>query len=296
MKIAGIEVSDKIAKQYEKKVYDVPGEKTMPYSTIELLANSQEVAEGDPELRDKCKAIVDQVRAEVVTLQRQENGLSFKPKHDSFTGYVEDLKTLYESAAAEREELKLKHQKAVDLRRDMEKDAKTDLERSRAKTARLEADENYAAKLRELQERTNDAIREIKEHFTEHVTEFYSPSGARLDADTVSLLNSGLRLKESELNALFQRNKNNVTMLRLLGDYAEEHKIKPMEGLQLYKRAMSGGKYETEVFDYVSDMVTKAVSSDEVTAKVWSIQKGHFDRLCGDAIQGISGSSVKPEL
>lgn len=295
MKIAGIEVDEKIAKQYEKKKYDVPGEKAMPYSTIELLANSQEVAEEDPELRDKCKAIVDQVRAEVVTLQRQENGLSFKPKHDSFTGYIEDLKTLYASAAAEREELKQKHQKEVAKWKEIETTAKTDLEQSRAKANRLEANNNHDIQLKDLQARTADAISEIRAHFSAHVSEFFTPSGTRLDPDTVSLLNSGLKLRESELNALFERNKSNVTMLRLLGDYAKDHNMETREGTMFYNRAMSGGSYEIGLFDTVADMVSKAVSSDDVTSKVWGIEKGHFDRLCGDAIQGLSSLSVKPE-
>ena len=294
-KIAGIAVDDKIFKQYEKKVYDVPGEKAMPFSTIELFANSDDVAGADPELHKKCVAIVEQVRSEVVTLQRQQNGLSFKPKHDSFSGYIEDLQKLYSSAAAEREELKQKHQKEVETLKQLEKTGATELERARAKASRLEAEENYKDQLAELQSRTNESIAEIREHFSDHVSEFYSPSGANLDAETVSLLQSGLKLRESEMNALFEKFRGNVTMLRLLGDYAEEHKIESKEARVLYTRAMSGGSHETSTFDTVVDMIKKAVSSDETTSKVWGSDRGHFDRLSNEAIQDLSNVIVKPE-
>jgi hypothetical protein len=294
-KIAGIAVDDKIFKDYEKKMYDVPGEKAMPFGTIELFANSDDVAGADPELHKKCVAIVEQVRSEVATLQRQQNGLSFKPKHDSFSGYIEDLQKLYSSAAAEREELKQKHKKEVESLKELEKTGATELERTRAKARRLEAEENYKDQLAELQSRTNKSIAEIREHFSDHVSEFYSPSGANLDAETVSLLQSGLKLRESEMNALFEKFRGNVTMLRLLGDYAEEHKIESKEARVLYTRAMSGGSHETSTFDTVVDMIKKAVSSDETTSKVWGSGSGHFDRLSNEAIQDLSNVIVKPE-
>ena len=295
MQIAGIEVNDKVYKEFSAKMFDVPGEKPMKLRTLEIYAASEDVKEHDPDLREKCKAVLEQVRTAVLKAQRDINGLSFQPKHDKFSGYIEDLRSLHSNASAEREELRREYEKTVKHWREIETTGKTELDRSRAKTNRLEAEKKYKADLEDLQERTRAGIEKIREGFSGHLTEFYSPSGAKLDAETVSLLKSGLKLRESEIDALADKYKSNVTMLRLLGEYADEHKIKSKNIQMYYTRATSNGSHESSVFDSVADMITKAVSSNDVSSRVWGANNGHFDRLSSEAMTDLDNVVVKPE-
>lgn len=289
-KIAGIEVTDEVYKEYADKRIEVPDMGTMPFSTIALYATSDSVAGAHPELHRKCLEIYKQIRTE---LQTQGKGKAYR--HGSFTGYIEDLRKLYASAAAERDELKQKHQKDDEFYKQIERSGDTELKRVKAKADRLAAEESYKEQLADLQKRTKGNINQIRQLFAEHVSGFYDPTGSRLDADTIALLQSGLQLKASELAALVEKHKNNTTMLRLLGDYAKEHKVESPEVRVLYTRAVSGGSHELGAFDTVADMVMKAVSSDEVTAKVWRSESGLFDRLSNDVVQGLTNAVVKPE-
>ena len=49
------------------------------------------------------------------------------------------------------------------------------------------------------------------------------------------------------------------------------------------------------MFDQVAQDFENAVSADDTTARVWGAEKGHFDRMMGEAVQGLVGVSIKPE-
>ena len=294
-KIAGVAVHDKVYEAFKGKKYDVGERFPMPIGTIEIMATSPEVREKDPTLHQKCKDLLDEIRAEVITAQREINGMSFETDHSSFSGYIEDLRHLHKLVASEREELQTTYEKDKKTWTELETSLDTDLGRSQAKTKRLENEERYKRGLEDLQKRTETEITKIRERFTDHVNEFYSASGARLDADTVALLQSGIRIRESEMDALIDKFKNNVTMLRLLGEYAKDHKILSMNAQVYYTRAQSDGSHETSVFDSVAGMIRKAVSSSDVAPSVWGRGSGHFDRLSNEAIKDLDNVLVKPE-
>lgn len=295
-KICGVDVSDEIFKEYEGKKYDVPGEGMgmRSLSAIELLANSQEVAQKDPELQTKCQAIVDQVRSEIMEKQKQQTGLSFKPKHSAFSEYIGDLKQLYSVVADEREDLRQQYNQEKVRWSDAERTGETEAAKARAKANRLEAEERYKKQLEDLQTRTSEIVEEIRGNLSKHVSEFYAPDGARIDRDTMTLLQSGLKLQRSEVNALFEKHRNNPTMIRMLGEYANVHELDSQETRALYNRAMSGGSYELESFNQVADMVSNAVSSNETSAKVWGKSSGHFERLSGGIAEDMANVVIKP--
>lgn len=286
-RIAGIEVDSKTGKEYGNRKYDVPGIGELSYKTVELYANSQDIAAEHPEIQKSCAAIVEQVRAE---LTASHPGA----KHDSFSGYVEELRDLYATAAPKRAELRKELQQAEIAWEQAKNSGLSEDALMRGRIAYLDAQEHYTGALEDLQAQTAESIAEIRTRFSDRVNEFYKPDGAKIDNDIVTLLNSGVRLRESEVLNLAKESRNNPTMLRLLGDYAEQHKIRTPEVLELYDRALSEGRRETETFDRVVDALNLSVGDSEVSATVWNPDNGLFDRVCSDAIQTFADSSVKP--
>ena len=60
--------------------------------------------------------------------------------------------------------------------------------------------------------------------FKKSVRQRYTPKGAELTEDA-ALLNSGITLTRADLETLWDKHSGNITMQRLLSEYAESHKI-----------------------------------------------------------------------
>ena len=148
----------------------------------------------------------------------------------------------------------------------------------------------------ELQKRTKEDIAAIRGEFEEHIEDFFSANGDRMDDGTIRLLNSGLKLNNNEIDRLVSQNVNNPTMLRLISDHCEKNKIDNQAARIYGTRAKAAGSHETNIFNQVADMIEKATSKDDLSADVWGINKGHFERLSNEAIGNMSAMAVKPGI
>lgn len=84
-------------------------------------------------------------------------------------------------------------------------------------------------------------------------------------------------------------------MLRLISDHCDQMKIESQSARVYGSLARKGGVDEREAFKVVADMVRKAVSTDEITADIWSKPESHFQRLSDQQIGDMGKFWVRPE-
>lgn len=293
----GIVVDDSVYAEYKDKRYAVKhnGKTDMiPLKTIELVANSKDYA-AMPEYQKACREVAQTVKTELQNLYRKKAGRREIMKHDDFTGYIKDLQDVYKTAAQKRENLRTAHEKAVEEWNVANRDSSlSEYARTSAKMKYLEAEETYKDAVKNLQNKTNDDILTIRHEFEKHINSFYAADGEKLDDDTVRLLNSGLVLRKDEVERIVSRYLDNPTMIRLVEDYCSKHKIASDLIITCWFSVKSAGKIERKIFDNLAKLINNVVSGNEIAAKVWGTETGHFDRAYGEAIGGLRQIMVRP--
>lgn len=216
-------------------------------------------------------------------------------KHDTFDGYLKDLQEIHAKAAPERRALKEKMDAAQKRWEEDQREFKGDEHYlAREKVRYLDAQEEYKGNVMELQRRTKEEIQTVQAEYEKHVTDFYSANGNRLDEAAVRLLNSGIKLTDTEIDGMVSQNIGNPTMLRLVSDHCEKMGIENQNARVYGSLARKAGADEREAFKVVADMVEKAVSENEVTADIWSKPESHFQRLSDQQIGAMGGFFVRP--
>ncbi len=103
--LLGTVVDDEVYKEYREKRYEVNHNgKTdlIPLKTIELVANSKDYAEVMPEYQKACRQVVESVRTEIQNLYRKRKGKREIMKHDTFDGYLDDIKKVFDDSVAKK--------------------------------------------------------------------------------------------------------------------------------------------------------------------------------------------------
>ena len=95
-------------------------------------------------------------------------------------------------------------------------------------------------------------IAEQKTAYMTVVNDYYRPDGAKVDSADMTLLNSGIVLQNDELFEMIKKHRDNVTMLRIIAQYAADHHIAsklPEEMSVILRKATSAGSGEEKAFD-----------------------------------------------
>ncbi len=264
---------------------------------IEFYAGSADYAKESPELVEEAKRIVGEIRKEIKDYYAAKDGRKeyVAMKHDTFDGYLKDLQEIHAKAAPERRALKEKMDAAQNRWEEDQREFKGDEHYlAREKVRYLDAREEYKGNVMELQRRTKEEIQAVQAEYEKHVTDFYSANGNRLDEAAVRLLNSGIKLTETEIDGMVSQNTGNPTMLRLVSDHCEKMGIENQNARVYGSLARKAGADEREAFKVIADMVEKAVSENEVTADIWSKPESHFQRLSDQQIGAMGGFFVRP--
>lgn len=302
--ILGIVVDDDIYDKYQfdketgrRRMYTLCGQERS-LDAIEFYAGSADYAKESPELAKEAKRIAEGIRKEIKQHYAAKDGREeyIAMKHDTFGEYLRDLQEIHAKVAPERIELKQKWDEAQKRWQEDQREYKNDEHGlAVAKVRYLDAQEDYKNRVRDLQQRTQEEIQAVQAEYEKHVTDFYAANGNRLDEAAVRLLNSGIKLTESEIDGLVEQNRSNPTMLRLISDHCDQMKIKNQSARVYGSLARKGGVDEREAFKVVADMVRKAVSENEVTADIWSKSESHFQRLSDQQIGAMGEFFVRPE-
>lgn len=305
--LCGVVVDEKDYSDFASKKYDVPGAAEInPYKwkdgklslqQIEFFAGLKDYRQEYPEFTKECQKIIEQSKREISQFYAARDGRKgYKVmKHNNFEDYLKDLQEVQKKASEERQSLQSNFNKARNAWNETQKDKTlSEYGVTAAKMKWLDAEKEYKEAVTDLQRRTKEDIAAIRKEFDEHIDDFYSVNGDRMDEGTIRLLNSGLKLTDKEIDRLVSQNVGNPTMLRLISDHCEKNKLNNKAARIYGSRAKAAGSHEIRIFNQVVDMVEKATSSNDLTADVWSVNKGHFERLSNEAIGNMAEIVVKP--
>ena len=264
--ICGVVVDEEYFKEFMKRNFKVL-DKNVKANVVEIYATSRDYAENAPEYTEAAQKVREQIRAEIQSYYAAKDGRKeYKAmKHQNFGGYLGDLKELFLQASKEREVLKQKFDKAGETWKREEVETRgNEYEHTKARMDYMEAEKTYKESVVELGKKYKEAVENVQKEFESHVDDFYAPNGNRIDAPTVALLNSGIKLKASELDKMIVQFDGNPTMLRILGDYSTKNGLnKESRALSYSHVAMGYGSQEKRLFKQVADFVNSTVDLDE---------------------------------
>lgn len=264
--LLGTVVDDEVYKEYREKRYEVNhnGETDLiPLKTIELVANSKDYAEVMPEYQKACRQVVESVRTEIQNLYRKRKGKREIMKHDTFDGYLDDIKKVFDDSVAKKEAAI----KKIELAREQYRSSGMEGSASyvaRRKAEILEAEDSFKDKLREIHDQAEEDLKEVQKSFQEHLDSFFMPAGGFINEEDKRLLDS-LELTERECECLALKYPGNVTMLRILDGYMERHKGLAKSGFHYQLRHAlnnSRKKYEDTAKQY-AEIVASTLDESE---------------------------------
>ena len=284
-KIAGVEVSKETYDALTKKMYDIPAFGPLPLATVELYAYAKDVERDYPEASRACREAINEVLVELTGGKAHTGG---------FADHIQALRSLYDNATKERATMSDRFKRAENSWKEDRGSNLSEAGMARAVADFKEAQETYKNGLKELYDKTEKRVGEIRTHLEDDLKSFYGPDGKWIDDDAVRLLNSGIVLSESEVADLVEKFAGNPTMLRICGQYAKTHKIAAEAVGPMLRAASSGGSNELKVFDRVAAPLLWSIGSDETSAKVWGPERGHFYKRCDEAILELSTMVVRP--
>lgn len=298
--ICGIVVDEKYYEEFMKRRFTVLG-KEMNATGIHIMATSRDYAENAPEYVEPAQKVWEQIRAEIEAFYAAKDGRKeYKAmKHQNFGGYLNDLKELFLQASKKREALKQKFDKAGEEWRKEEVETRgKDYEHTRARMDYLEAEKAYKNGVAELAKKYKKAVDDVRAEFENHLNDFYLPNGNRIDAATVALLNSGIKLKANELDQMLVQFSNSPTMLRILGDYSSKNGLDKESRALSYSHVAKGyGAEEKRIFNRVADFVNSTTGVDEKRFWAWN-EKGRNEgvNMIDSAIAEMDSYFIRPQV
>ncbi len=298
--ICGIVVDEKYYKEFMERKFKVL-DKTVKANIVEIYATSRDYAENAPEYTEAAQKVKEQIRAEIEAYYAAKDGRKeYKAmKHQNFGGYLKDLKELFLRASEEREALKKKFDDAGETWRKEEVETRgNEYEHTRAQMDYLEAEKAYKNGVVELAKKYEKAVDDVRAEFENHLNDFYTPNGNRIDKATVDLLNSGIKLRAAELNQMLVQFSNNPTMLRIIGDYSGKNGLDKESRALSYSHAAKGyGAEEKRIFNRVADFVNSTSGVDERRLWAWN-EKGRNSgvEMIDSAINEMDTYFVRPQV
>lgn len=218
-------------------------------------------------------------------------------RHDTFTGYLADLKAVRDDLSATRLDLLKKREADEAEYRQKRGDRNlSEYERAQALIRWKDREGYYSAQMERLRNQTVERIAAIRDSFEEHVKDFYTPNGYRIDSGTMQLLNSGISLSDDEVTGLVEANIHNPTMLRVLADHCEKAGIKNKAVMSYGLHAQESGKEELKLFDQIANVVQRATCGSDMDARVYGVksEKDNFGQILAEGIDRMEGRALKP--
>lgn len=320
--VAGVVVDGNAAYECNKKAYMVQGV-SIDWSMIEQGNN---VLKGmvkpygffkDAEFCQRCSEIYSGVQSKLITynesqglnasgepLQEKNKGVNKIMRHNDFKGYLDDAKKIYEKARVEYERLQGEWDATQEEYRRIQREGLTERGIAIAKGQYMQYEDEYKQGMDNLHQSVKAQLAEVRKAMEEHTREFYRADPSKLDANTMTLLNSGI-LTTDELIYLAEQNRNNVTMLRMIGVKAKENydKLREKKGtlyadtnlaaLQVKLNRLGGGEEELGVFDTVTERIMCCVNKDKSYANA---NTKSFETLFSGCYGAMDHMIAQPEV
>ena len=290
-KICGIAVDEKLYNEMMARKFAVL-DKTVNANVVQIYATSAEIAEEAPELAEAAKKVVAEIQNEIKDGRKGY----VKMKHDTFGEYLLDLKEVFMNASKEREKLVQEKEKAY-KKWETAIRSKDEYVKSKGVVDFEDAKKAYIEDIQKLYARYKETINNIRTEFEEHLNDFYTPNALRVDSAVVSLLNSGIKLVGKEVDSLLEQHSGNITMLRVIGDYAVKNELdRELKNLSYYHAAKSYGTKEKQQFESIADVIKSVIDEDERKAMSWINEKNRerFSAMVDNAAAEVNRYFIRP--
>ena len=134
-----------------------------------------------------------------------------------------------------------------------------------------------------------DRVFEIQKSFNQAVADVYALNGNMIDEADAKILNSGITISATELDALFKKHGKNPTMIRLLADYAAAHKIEDLsqDAKAAFFLTKEAGKREKKAFETFVHLSREAV---EMIRSGLAFSKAYYS-----AVDSVSDYALQAE-
>ena len=201
-------------------------------------------------------------------------------RHNSFVEYLKDIENIYKADRSERERIDMALNGAKAEFDAAAKDhGMSESGHLLAKAEFIKAQEKYESDTRALAEKFDASIGRIREAILEHINELYAASPDKIDDKTMQFLNAGFATP-AELAALWDKNKSNPTMQRVIGSYASrniaEYDESDKKGrailicLESESKKLAGtraGENEMSIFNGACEFAKRAITGRADSAK-----------------------------
>lgn len=146
------------------------------------------------------------------------------------------------------------------------------------------SDEFFKAKIAPLKSKRSDivdagkkAVKDLLAQYRDDVIARYTPNGDELTPDA-AVLNSGMKLGKADLERIFDKHQGNMTMQRLVSEYASQHGVKD------FSRAFFS---EQDRITAAEKLANYALGAFEDPWRASFIENdAFFDKIQTDAIRG----------
>lgn len=146
------------------------------------------------------------------------------------------------------------------------------------------SDEYFKARIAPLKSKRSDivdagkrSIKDLLAQYQDDVIARYTPNGDEMTPDA-AVLTSGLKLGKTDLERMFDKHQGNVTMQRLVSEYAKQHEVKD------FSRAFFSEQ------DRITAAGQLALYAEGALDNPWRASfitnDAYFDKIQTDAIRG----------
>ncbi len=149
--------------------------------------------------------------------------------------------------------------------------------------------DNFNQKTATAVENCKKLIQEQKESYMKEVDEFYRSDGSKLDLNFMNLIKAEIPLTAKEITDVVEKNKENLTMLRVIHKYLletnqhlPEHKqvVLDSQYMTLLHKAIRHGETEEKIFDNFVHFASGGLNHPD---KSFTLYQARLDDYEGDA-------------
>lgn len=149
--------------------------------------------------------------------------------------------------------------------------------------------DNFNQKTTSMVENCKRLIQEQKESYMKEVDEFYRSDGSRIDLNFMNLIKAEIPLTAKEITDVVEKNKENLTMLRVINKYLletnqhlPEHKriVLDSQYMTLLHKAIRHGETEEKIFDNFVHFASGGLNHPD---KSFTLYQARLDDYEGDA-------------
>lgn len=291
--LAGIVVDEELYQEFETRRYNIgPGWGEVPLKTVEMYAVSKDL-EKYPDIREKCREIVEQVKKEIKKYYSAKDGRKeYRAlEHLDFAGYMRDVQKIQSDMESKAEEIRNAVENVRSKWGQVSNDkTASEVTRTSWKASYLRAEEDFKKSITELRSEMDEALDEVENRLREHLDDFYAPNGSRIDDAAMALLNAGFPFNETELNRFISGYTNNPTMIRVISAYCKRHTLRSGLVTTLNHFAELRGREEMKIFKSLREFAMLAIRDGNVAP---SYQPA-FEAAVEKAVASLEDLPVRP--